>query len=343
MAGLATEGIGKYIVDQGKRLDQSNEALGQTKNALATSVAQNAALAEQNTRLSELTQGQHKLLTEMLEQKQALFVDLQSAQNQRLETSIQATQTAFEMRDYRVMATAEAFRDDPQLLEAEKAKIPFNLLYNSFQISLHYSHKYGLKIKGDSYTGGGTGAITHLETKHGKTALLTAGHVLWGTPGYSLDGIQLNQPQFSDSVPTYIQPGDYQTFFLQDQDSGLIILNTSKLQLPSHVVREIPIDKQWTPEIGQDLRSITFPVGARRGQGIGYSLSSFKIVDEAGTSRVIPETIGDTLISSGSSGGLVGEPDGTGVGIFVAISARGAYILPIGDSYSRLLKMANIG
>ena len=279
-----------------------------------------------NTELFRLTELQERQIAELLNKAGALEVKVQTGETNLMEAKLKATESALELLEYRVEATAEAYVQDGDRLREIMGKMPSVLVHNSFKIIMEHSRDLDaenieLIIKQ------GSGIVTHYKPDEEKLIVLTARHLLEPTEDYDFHKLLLSQPHLDQQELTYTTD-HYKTSLHTESDIGIITANTTLQPLPRDVKKSVMIEEDWKPEIGEELFSISFPGKASR--GVGYTPSIFKVLGkEDGGAAVIT----DSIIGSGASGAPVAKADGTIVGIYVAVGKLGSYVLPIRDSY----------
>ena len=278
-----------------------------------------------NTRLLKLTDSQEKEIAELLRREGALEVEVRKKKVELLETKMRATETAWDLREYRVEATAEAYLQDKESLKEIMSKMPRSLIHNSFRINFERFHNIKLVV------GLGSGMIISNNQKGENFICLTARHVLKPVTGYQLRRLIISQPHLGSEE--FIYPSNKITTYLHpERDIGIVSVNTSQQSLPTDVMESVKIEEEWKPKIGEKLFSLSFPERASR--GIGFTPSVFTVVGkELGGVKVIT----DSLVGFGASGAPVTKADGTLVGIHIEISTLGSFILPLKDSYREML------
>lgn len=298
-----------------------------------------------NAKLLEVSGSQAEDIAELLRKLGALEVEVrakkseaQAAETKLSETTIEATQTAFDLLEYRVQATAEAYQLDQEALQEIMGKMPPSLIRNSIKI-LGFGQPFNQdNLKQMSWLTllfEASGVVTYHDRAGGKLIFLTAGHALSNLEGHTLSKVGISQPHLDErgyvcSVESaYTHP---------ESDLGIVTIDTQHpiwgpQTLPEDALDGVRIDEAWKPIIGEELYSLSFPNRAR--SGIGFTPSVFKVVGkEDGGSMAIT----DSLVGSGGSGAPVAKADGTVVGIYLSVGKQGNFVLPIGGSYRELLE-----
>jgi len=309
------------------------------------SLSQTLAVAQAgNEVLLELSRLQQEELNILLLESGALKVEVQKAQIEELKTSIQATQDAWDLREYRVEATSEAYSQDRNSLEEMMEKIPLSLIQNSCKVLFDVS-KYALNRKPRYLRRSGSGTVIVPDRRKNLLVCLTAAHVLSMENILDfesetvIDSLNLSRSQLPDRKMVF-SPEHFKLYTNWTNDVGIAVLDTSQNQSPNNFQQEINIDENWSPQVGEELYSLSFPSSAER--GIGYTPSIFQVVEIEENKQTVQRVIANSLIGGGASGAAVAKADGTIVGIYVEIGTRGSYIVPVGNSYSKLLEIAQL-
>lgn len=280
--------------------------------------------------LIDLSQDQQEKIQDLLLRNGALKVEVQAKGSELLAANAVATQTALDLLEYRVQATAEAYSYDRNKLEEIMAKLPGSLIHNSFKVNYEYSRA----ISSDNIEINqaiGSGIVTKIDSSNNTLVCLTTGHLLEEGEGYDVQKLIISQPHLGQEEFVY-SSNKISPFVHPDNDIGIIVVNSSQYPLARDVYDEVAIDENWKPQTGEDLYSLSFPYKVE--QGIGFTPSIFKVVEkEDGGKRVITNSV----IGAGASGAPVVKDDGTLVGIFVGVNKLGSYVLPINSSYQEVL------
>lgn len=289
-----------------------------------------------NNGLAEITKGQHSQLDYLLKEHGALEVRVQeldttviNLEQIALQERNIATQTAFELTEFRVQATAEAYAQDRHSLEEAMNRIPESLVHQAVRLDPIFSRQIS-EDRIDIVNVLGSGVVTSYDRNTNELILLTAGHIFTHFEGYRLDRLNISQPHIRGYDMTY--PSDQIKIVLhKDSDIGIAVLSGAVSQ--PNLMNPLTIDEDWVPIAGEILYSLAFP---GRALDVGFLPSIFKVVQHDGGDSLV---ITNNVVGGGGSGAAVAKEDGSVVGIFVAYSPLGSYILPIGKRYRELLEM----
>lgn len=315
--GAIVAGIGSWVTSSilGKRIEEL--------------LSVNEKLRDVNAELFELSRSQEDEIAKLLQKRGALKVEVrgeeseaQAAMTKLSEIATEATQTAWNLKEYRVQATAEAYQQDQEALQEIMGKLPPSLIQNSIKVMFNSSN--------------GSGVVTYHDRAEENLIFLTAGHIVKSFEGDPvsrvISEVIISQPHlhWQDYVASVVSIDTH-----PESDLGIVTVDTrgSRLRfLPREALDGVRINESWEPIIGEELYSLSFPDRARH--GIGFTPSVFNVVgkEDGGIAAIT-----DSLVGKGASGAPVAKADGTVVGIYVAVGKQGNFVLPIRDSYRELL------
>jgi len=271
-------------------------------------------------------------------QLNVLLAQIEVLKTEGATVSLQATQDAWDLQEYRVEATSEAYSRDQKALEETMRRIPSTLIQNSCRLLLEYSN-YTPAKRVQLFEALGSGIISLHGKNRNLLVYLTAGHVLEVDSGFTINTFVISQPHVNGQK-TLLNSKDVTSYVDESSGIGIAVLDAGRFEQEITFSQEIFIKEDWAPQVGEELYSLSFPQKAE--DGIGFTPSVFKVTKVSEVGAKVQRVVGDSVIGEGSSGAAVAKGDGAVVGIYVEVGILGSFIVPIGDSYTRLLKSTGL-
>ena len=284
-----------------------------------------------NTSLQATVESQAAEIDYLIKNQNALRVRLGQAEA----ANHLATQTANEMRDYRILATADAYGRDPGSLKEIMDSLPESLRRDSVKIEIQYAKKVSDDRLAFSDIFQASGTVVSYDKTSNRIGILTADHLFDPMSEYTVHRVALSQPHTGGDTTLLFLTTDVRVYQYPPRDIAIIFADLHQERLRDDIGQE-RMDENWKPVIGEKLYSLSYP--GITGRSIGYTPSVFTVT---GADEVQQDVLGNSLIGGGSSGAAVTKADGSIIGIYVTLGESDSVIIPIQDSYRELLEQAS--
>jgi hypothetical protein len=245
------------------------------------------------------------------------------------------TRIAYGTRDIRIQETAIAYMKNPESLKEIMNRIPQSLRRGAVKIMDAYDHLFHASPYGYTTAIAGSGTVTSYDMIKNEIVILTTHDIFEDEGTRGLDSVTISQPHVSDEGTAF--PSDSIGLYENTWRRIAVVV----AQIPDGVSFSYDfgiekIDEQWEPTIGETLYTLSYP-GATYG-----NLEYFPSILTVTKKRAfwIDAVVADGLVGEGSSGAAVVKKDGTIVGVLGYFQPDGVYIVPVRDTYRKLLESA---